>query len=57
MKRKQRLRDLEEMSELAKVDEAITKADSKWCSSLEALGLESQDSERLSKKKEDTKYG
>lgn len=29
-------------AELAAIDEAICKADSEWCSSLEALGLESE---------------
>ena len=42
MSRKHQLKELHDMAELAAVDEAINKADSEWCSSLEALGLESE---------------
>lgn len=54
MIQKKKLKDLQDMASLAAVDEAICKADSDWCSSLEGLGLESEeDFKRLNKTKEE----
>lgn len=54
MKRKEQLKELQDMAELAAIDEAIRKADSDWCNSLEAAWLESQeDSKRLKITKEE----
>lgn len=53
MSQKKKLKDLHDMASLAAVDEAICKADSEWCNSLEALGLESEeDFKRLNTKEE-----
>jgi len=49
-----KLKELRDMSELAAIDEAIRKADSDWCNSLEAAWLGSPENpERLKKIEEE----
>lgn len=58
MSKKNQLKELHDMADLAAVDEAINKADSDWCNSLEAAWLESQeDSKRLKTKEEKVRNG